>query len=482
MSPRLSRGRAFLLAALAVFSSRSTAQDQATDLRPLPDDRNPVAMAASPFHIWIATSTSLSRWSRIGDDAPVWYGPGHDLPIDGIADACWDATSGRLRILGKDGVSYEWNESTNRATASSANLSCSSTISRLVPASKLPNLIPEAPGWMYQAGSLLEPGGGRHASIRLALVVEERDLWLATSSAGVWKGRWPSGRVTPLASGLGETCIERATRESNGTIWLLGCGGSIGRLSPEGGLQSIDPRSPRWTDLHDAIDMAPSPGGGVWIAVPTGLLRVAPQGIVQRLLGRKAPFGGTPVALASLADTVWCLSQHGLTASVDGDAFEPLPMSDSSDAFRILSIAPTRQGLLAGTPNGFRLWNGTGWIRPPTLGHAKNRMVLKIAVEPGNARIAWFDGSLLRVDTLPGAHGSTGAWTPPKGTLSDFGWDRDGRLHIAHVAWTTWRPDDGLSKTWTLPVNAEIVLPGAPWTFVGGTTGGIEARTSAWAP
>ena len=481
MPPRLPCGRSSFLAALAALCTVAHAQDQANDLRPLPDDRNPVAIAASPFHIWIATRTSLSRWSRIGDDAPVWYGPGHDLPGEGIKSACWDVPSSQLRLLGADGISYVWSESTNRATASSATLSCSSNISRQLSSSDLPNLIPETPGWMYQAGALLEPGG-RHATIRLALLVENRDLWLATSNAGIWKGRWPSGRVVSLSSGLGETCIKRATRESDGTVWLLGCGGNIARLAADGGMQSIDPRSPRWTDLRRAIDLAPAQEGGAWVAVPSGVVRVTPQGIAERFLGRKAPFGGTPVALASLADTVWCLSEHGLAASIDGAAFEPIPLGDSATGFRALCIAPTRQGLLAGTPNGFRLWNGSDWIRPPALAHAKNRIVYKIAVEPRNDRIAWFDGSFLRVDTLRGAHGGIGVWTPPSDDLSDFAWDRDGRLQIAHTSWTLWKPDDGLGKTWTLPVNAEIVLPGSPWTFVGGTTGGIEARTSAWAP
>lgn len=465
---------------LAFLAGIACGQDLSRDLRPLPDDRNPVAMAASPFHVWIATRTSLSRWSRIGDAPAVWYGPGHDLPSGGIVSACWDDRTGRLRLLGADNLSYEWNESTNRASPSSAGLSCESAISRIVPPKNLPNLIPEAAGWMYQAGGLREPGG-REAGIRLAMVVEDRDLWLATTSAGIWKGRWPSGRVSPLSSGLGETCIERAAAERDGTVWILGCGGNIARLSPSGGMQSIDARSPRWRDLHHAIDLTPAPGGGVWVAVPSGLVRANASGITERLLGRKAPFGGLPVALATLEDTVWSLAQHGLAASSDGEDFEAIPIEDSGATFRILCIAPTRMGLLAGTPNGFRLWNGTRWIRPPALAHAESRPVRKIAVEPGKDRLAWFDGNVVRVDTLRRA-GATGAWIPPTQTLSDFTWDRDGRLHFAHQAWTIWNPDDGQIRTWTLPVRAEIVVPGSPWTFIGGTTGGIEARTSAWSP
>lgn len=450
------------------------------DLRPLPDDRNPVAMAASPFHVWVATRTSLSRWSRIGGDAPVWYGPGHDLPQRGIVSACWDDRSGRLRLLGGDNASYEWNESTRRATPSSAEFRCESSISKVVVSKDLPNLIPEAPGWMYQAGSLKEPGG-REAGIRLAMVVEDRELWLATTTAGIWKGRWPSGRVSPLSTGLGETCIERATTERDGSIWMLGCGGGLARLSPSGGMQSIDPRSPRWRDLHHAIALAPATDGGVWIAVPSGLVRATTSGIVERLLGRKAPFGGIPVALATLGDTTWSLAEHGLAVNVDGDGFEAIPIEDSGATFRILCIAPSRLGLLAGTPNGFRLWNGTRWIRPAALTHAESRPVLKIAVEPGKDRIAWFDGNVVRVDTLRHG-GSIGAWIPPKQILSDFAWSRDGRLHFAHQAWTIWNPDDGQTRTWTLPIRSEIVVPGTEWTFLGGTTGGVEARTSAWAP
>lgn len=467
--------------AVVLASSLALAQDAASDLRPLPDDRNPVALAASPFHVWIATASSLSRWSRIGDDPPVWYGPGHDLPSEGIASACWDDRAGRLWLLGADGASYEWNESTARATISSANLVCESSVYRLVASKDLPNLIPEAPGWMYQAGGLREPGG-RSASVRKAMVIENRELWLATTTAGIWRGRWPSGRVHPLSSGLGETCIERAVSESDGTVWILGCGGNMARLSPDGAMQSIDPRSPRWTDLHHAIDLAPAPGGGVWVAVPDGLARVTAQGVVDRRRGRAAPFGGEPAALASLADTVWCLSAHGLTASVDGAEFEPLSTEDSGKAFRVLCIAPTRRGLLAGTANGFRLWNGKRWIRPRSLAHAESRPVRRIAVEPDKDRIAWTDGSVVRVDTLRAGGGAIGAWYPPSGTLTDFAWDRDGRLHLAHTAWTLWNPADGRTKTWTLPVDADLVVPGDPWSFLGGATGGIQARTSAWSP
>jgi len=333
---------------------------------------------------------------------------------------------------------------------------------------------------MYQAGALKEPGG-REAKIRLAMVVEDRELWLATNTAGIWKGRWPSGRVTPLSTGLGETCIERAAAERDGSIWILGCGGSLARLPPSGEMQSIDPRSPRWRDLHHAIDLAPAPEGGVWIAVPSGLVRATASGIAERLMGRKAPFGGLPVALATLGDTVWSLAEHGLSANADGEGFEAIPIEDSGATFRILCIAPSRMGLLAGTPNGFRLWDGTRWVRPAALAHAESRPVLKAAVEPGKDRIAWFDGSVVRVDTLRHG-GAIGAWIPPKQTLSDFAWGRDGRLHFAHQAWTIWNPDDGQSRTWTLPVRAEIVVPGSEWTFVAGPTGGIQARTSAWSP
>lgn len=479
----------FLLGCL-LAAHPDAAPDQTTDLRPLPDDRNPVAMAASPFHVWIATRTSLSRWSRIGNDAPVWYGPGHGLPSMGIVSACWDDRTNRLLLQGADGLSYGWSENTQRATQIStpvANSStsptpfCESSISRLVGAADLPNLIPEAPGWMYQDGDLKEPGG-RTATVRLAMVIEDRDLWLATTTAGIWKGRWPSGRVTPLSSGLGETCIEHAVAESDGTVWILGCGGNMARLSTDGSLQSIDPRSPRWYDLHHAIDLAPAPNGGVWVAVPTGIVRATAGGIVDRRLDRKAPFGGSPVALASLGDTAWCQTAHGLSASVGGKLFKPLPRQDSALPFRILSIAPTRQGLLAGTTNGFRLWDGAKWIRPSNLDQASSRPVRKIAVEPGNDRIAWSDGSIVLVDTLPGSHGATGVWGSPSNTLHDFAWDGEGRLHIAHGAWTIWNPEDGTAKTWSLPVQAEIVVPGSPWTFIGGTTGGMQARTSSWSP
>lgn len=476
----MASGRAFLLALLPLATLR--AQDLALDVRPLPDARGAVAITASPFDIWIATPTSLSRWPRIGDAPAVWYGAGHDLPMAGLADLCWDAPSGTLRLQGRDGVSYTWSEPFQRASPSDAHLECTSPISRQIPSSELPALIPEADGWMYQDGGLREPGG-RHASIARALVVEDRDLWLITGNSGIWKGRWPSGRVAPVAGGLGETCIERAVKEPDGTLWMLGCSGSLARLGTDGSLLPLDPRSPRWFDLRDAIDIAPARPRGVWVATPAGVVHVLATGVQEVYTGRKAPFGGTPVSLVSRKDTTWCLTRHGVGRSVRSGPFRALsPSTDSVDAgLRILCLAPTRAGLLAGTATGFRLWTGNDWSHVPALRHADSRSVLKIAVQPGGDRIAWSDGVRVRVDTLPGGKGKPEVLTP-KGTIHDIAWGDDGLVQIAHGAWTLWNPDNGLVRTWTLPVNAELVVPDLPWSFVAGTTGGVQARTSAWAP
>lgn len=463
------------------MAASAFAQEARDDLRPLPDMRDPVGIAASAFHTWIATGTSLSRWNRIGDAPPAWYGAGRGLPSAGIASICWDSPSGTLRIQGRDGVSYVWSESFERATASDGRLSCESPISRDIAIGRLPPLAPEVDGWLYQNGRLWEPGG-RHASILKAVVVDDRELWLATSNAGIWKGRWPSGRIAPLSSGLGESCIERAVKEPDGTLWLMGCSGNLARLGTDGAYQGLDPRSPRWIDLRDAIDIAPAKPRGIWVATLAGVVRVVSSGVQERFTGRKAPFGGTPVALATLEDSLWCLTSHGLAKSVRAKPFEPVISSDTLEAaVGILSLAPTRSGLLVGTHNGFRQYQGGRWVSPPELTHARSAQIRKIAVDHARGRIAWSDGTRIRVDSLSGGSGRPSAWDGA-GTLHDFAWGSDGLLHIAHEAWTLWNPDDASVRTWNLPVQAELVVPDVPWSFIGGTTGGTQARTSAWSP
>ena len=443
--------------------------------------RDPVGIVASAFHTWIATGTSLSRWNRIGDAPPAWYGAGRGLPSVGIASICWDTPSGTLRLQGRDGLSYVWSEAFESATVSDARLECSSRISREVAISELPPLVPEIDGWLHQNGRLWEPGG-RHASILKAVVVEDRELWLATSNAGIWKGRWPSGRVAPMSSGLGETCIERAVKESDGTLWLMGCSGNIARLGTDGTYQGLDPRSPRWFDLRDAIDIAPAKPRGIWVATLSGVVRVVSTGVQERFTGRNAPFGGTPVALATLDDSLWCLTAHGLAKSVRAKPFEPVVSVDSlQPAVGILSMAPSRWGLLVGTYNGFRLFRGGQWILPDVLAHTRGQSIRRIAVDHRGGRVAWSDGTRIRVDTLPGGSGKASAWDGA-GAIHDFAWGSDGILQIAHGAWTLWNPEDASVRTWNLPVRAELVVSDVPWSFIGGTTGGTQARTSAWSP
>lgn len=479
---RPSRLLPILLLAGGVLVLPGRAQDQARDLRPLPDVRSPVGLAASPFHVWIATGGALSRWSRLSDDPPVWYGPGHDLPTSGISGLCWDTPSSTLRLYGHDGSTLVWSEASARAQVAPSRLECASSLARAVPVAQLPLLVPEPEGWLHQGTRLIEPGG-RHARILQAIVIEDRELWLLTSNAGIWKGRWPSGRIAPMAAGLGETCIARAVRASDDALWMLGCSGNLARLASDGAIQAIDPRSPRWRELANALDLAPDPNGGVHVAVPGGVVDITASRVRAVRTGRKMPYGGSPLAVASLADTLWVLGASGVSLSIDDGDWTALPMSDTAGTtLRVLDLAPTRSGLLAGTSSGFFRWNGTMWVRPPELAHATSRMVRQVAVEPGTGRIAWSDGTRIWVDTLAGSKGAIGVWMPPSGTLGDFAWDSSGRLHIAHESWTIWNPADGQVRTWNLPVSSRIVVPHDSWTFVGGNTGGVEARTDAWAP
>ncbi len=460
----------------------SSAQVLKDDLRPLPDIRSPVGIAASPFHIWIATRGALSRWSRLSDDAPVWYGPGHGLPESGLSGLCWDTPTGTLRLHGHDGSTAIWSEASAQAQLAPSRLECTSPLSRVVPVAQLPPLAPEPNGWLHQGNRLIEPGG-RHASLLQAIVVEDRELWLLTSNAGIWKGRWPSGRISPMAAGLGETCISHAVRASDDALWMLGCSGNLARLASDGSIQAIDPRSPSWRELANALDLAPDPHGGIHVAVPGGVVDITASRVRSVRTGRKMPYGGTPKALATLGDTLWALGTSGLSVSVRDGEWNALPMFDTArTSLRILDLAPTRSGLLVGTSSGFFRWNGTMWVRPPELAHAVIRTVHKVAIEPGSGRVAWSDGTRIWIDTLAGGKGPTGVWIPPSGTLGDFAWDSSGRLHIAHVSWSIWNPEDGQTRTWNLPVSAQIVVPHDAWTFLAGTTGGIEARTQSWVP
>jgi len=412
----------------------------------------------------------------------VWYGPGHDLPEDGIAGLCWDTPTGTLRLQTHDGRTLVWSEPGARAEAAPSRLECTSSLTRRIAVTALPPLIPEPTGWMHQGAQLVEPGG-RHAAILQATVIEDRELWLLTSSAGIWKGRWPSGRIAPMAAGLGESCIERAVRASDDALWMLGCSGNLARLGADGAIQAIDPRAPRWRDLRDALDLAADPRGGLHVAVPGGVVDITSSGVRAVRTGRKMPYGGSPLALASLRDSLWVLSLSGLSVSVDDEDWTAMSLADTSGAgFRVLAMAPTRSGLLVGTPGGFYRWDGKRWLRPRELAHATNHMVRQIAVDPRSERVAWSDGTRIWVDTLAGGKGAIGTWMPPSGTLGRFAWDNSGRLHIAHVAWSIWNPEDGQTRTWNLPINGEIVVPGDDWSFVAGTTGGLEARTSSWAP
>ncbi|MCB9495692.1 MAG: hypothetical protein H6686_02285 [Fibrobacteria bacterium] len=459
------------------------AWDLATDVRPLPDAQSPVAITASPFHVWIATREALSRWSRIGDDAPVWFGQGHGLPTSGIASICWDDPSSALLVQGRDGRTFQWSEATQQTRELPGKQGCSNPLARTLAPSRLPPLTPEPDGWMSQAGDLIEPGG-RHASIVQAVLLDEKELWLATTNAGVWKGRLPSGRIQPMSSGLGETCIREAVRTDDGALWLLGCTGRLGRLDRDGSLVGMDPRSPRWRDARDARHLAPSAeGDGVVVGTLGGAVEMSEQGIFDRWMRRKAPPGGPPEILARWKDTLWCLGSNTLSRSIRGGAFETIPLIDSSgERFRITTITPAAGGLLAGTPDGFRLFAGDQWLRPPSLVQARSRLVRRVAFDPATGRIAWSDGDRIRVDTLPGGSGPLGSWSPPSGTIRDLAWDTRGRLHLAHGDWSIWNPRDETTRTWSMPVSVELVVPGESWTFLGGTTGGLEARNEAWAP
>ena len=225
----------------------------------------------------------------------------------------------------------------------------------------------------------------------------------------------------------------------------------------------------------------------MWVSVSTGLVRLSVDGIEERLLGRKAPFGGRVESCLDVGDTLWCGTQTSVGYRVGSKSFQADPPPwEATNPVRTLQATPA--GILAGTDDGFWIRSGLSWIRPAWLKSAESRQVLKLAVERQEPfRIAWWDGREVRIDTIPGHGGKPDRWIPGRSPLRSMRFDDEGRLHLAlDGSWTIWDPATGENREWGAGLGLagavyDILLQGER-AILAGEGGGASVRVPSYAP
>lgn len=456
------------------------------DPRPFGEIGRPRGMAGSAFEVWVAYPNTLLQFRRMGNDAPQWFGTGQGLPLDGIASICYDDPSQSLWILSISGKWLRWSAGLGIAHEESPPPGgCSSKLGQDLDIATIPNLTPTTPGWLRMGSDFIDPVGN-HLHIQQAMSLDDRELWIATDG-GIWSGRTTTGRVDPRPAGLAENCSSRLGMDSSETIWLQGCQGSFTALfegSPRATFLSTDPRQ---TDLRSPRVLGASSSRGVWVSVYDGLVRLATDGIAERLLGRKAPFGGRVLSTLEVGDTLWCGTQNSLSYRFRSKAFvSDVPPWEAPGAVNALFDTP--RGILAATHDGFWLRTAAGWVRPTWLRDADNRNIAKSAMErqPPH-RIAWWDGRVVHIDTLPGLGGEPDQWLPASSTLRSMAFDAEGRLHMAlGGSWVIWNSNTGEQREWKagLGLSGDIydVLPVGDRAILAGEGGGASVRIPSYSP
>jgi hypothetical protein len=457
------------------------------DSRPLGETGRPVSIAGSPFEVWIAYPGSMVMFPRIGPPRPRWYGPAQGLPSEGIASLCFDEATQSLWISSSTGRNLRWSQGLESASESSYPAAgCTSRAGRTVAVSELPALMPSQPGWIQSGTDLISPDG-LHQRVRRCMVLDGRELWLATD-AGIWSGNSATGRITQLPSGLAEACIQSMVRDSSGRSWLLGCEGSLSIADATDRFESTFlPDDPRSGELRLPRLLCPSGPDGIWVSVLEGIQRMDSRGVQDRWFGRRSPFGGRTLSCAEDADTLWCGTQSSVVRKTSSDRSfraDPPPWESASPVFRLLS---TPVGLLASTRSGF-WWRGPrGWERPPFLPAGVSGDVSFATLEPVEPhRVAWYDGRQVRIDTLPGHGGRPAIWLPD-GTPTDLAFDRSGRLHLALSGnWTIWNPATGEHPSWKaglgLSGDVQFLSPGPDRILLAGPGGSVSVRIAPYAP
>ena len=469
----------FVAASLGQFPSQA-------DPHPFGEIGRPVGLAGSAFEVWVAYPQTLLQFRRMGDESPQWFGPAQGIPAEGLASICYDEPTQSLWIRSITGRSLRWSSGMGSAREENAPIAgCSSRIGKALDVATIANLTPASPGWLRMGSDLVDPRGMR-VRIQHAMALDDRDLWLATD-AGVWSGRTITGRVDPRPAGLAESCTNRLAPDSSGAVWLQGCLGSFTALVNETPKATFLVNDPRNFDLKSPRLVGTSSRRGVWVSVAEGLVRLTTDGIVERLLGRKSPFGGRVLTCLEIKDTLWCGTQNSLASRVRSSAFSTdAPPWQSPGPVNVL--LPTPLGIVAATNNGFWLRSGTTWIRPAWLKSAEKRQIVRAAVEHREPyRIAWWDGREVRIDTLPGHGGHADRFLPGTSPLRSLSFDSEGRLHMAlNGSWQIWNPSTGEQREWKagLGLSGDVydVLPGADRAILAGEGGGASVRIPSYAP
>jgi ligand-binding sensor domain-containing protein len=331
------------------------------DPRPLGEVGRPIAIAGSPFDVWVAYPHAMVAFQRIGPPRPRWYGSAQGLPAEGIASLCYDESTQSLWIGSTTNRSYRWSPGLEIAQESALPAAgCVTRSSRQVAVSDLPPLYPSSPGWLQSAGDLVGPDG-LHQQVRFGLILDGRDLWVVTST-GIWTGHSSSGRIEPVPSGLAESCTRSVVRDMEGQAWLLGCQGSISVVdATDRPKANFRPDDPQLYQLRQSLMLGPSSEGGIWVSVLDGLIRMDSRGIQDAWTGRKAPFGGRTLSCLDRMDTTWCGTENSLVRRAPSDrSFRvEAPPWDVSSPVRGLFSTPA--GILAATDRGFWLRGPKGW-------------------------------------------------------------------------------------------------------------------------
>ncbi|HXP90108.1 MAG TPA: hypothetical protein VN931_04155 [Fibrobacteria bacterium] len=477
---------AFLRCLLVPLAAMGQVLPSQGDPRPLGEVGRPVSIAGSPFEVWVAYPHSMVVFARIGPPRPRWYGSEQGLPDEGIASLCFDDGTQSLWIGSNTGRSLRWTQGLESAQETALPPGgCSNRTSRPVAVSDLPPLFPSSPGWLQSAGDLIGPDG-LHQHVRFGLVLDGRDLWIATDR-GIWTGSSTTGRISPVPSGLAESCVVEVLRDSSGGAWLLGCQGSISVVdASDHPLASFLPDDPQFYQLRSPHLLCPAGPDGIWVSVQDGILRLDPRGLQESWTGRKAPFGGRTRSCLEFADTLWCGTENSLVRKSSSDRSfrgDPPPWSGSSPVNTLLS---TPLGLLATTDKGF-WWDGPGgWKRPPFLSGESSpiQFATSESVEPW--RIAWSDGRVLKVDTLPGHPGSTASWIPDR-PITGLSFDGSGRLHLAiGGSWSIWNPTTDDHREWRsglgLSGSIDVLSIWGDRVILAGTGGAVSVRIAPYAP
>jgi len=456
------------------------------DPRPLGEVGRPVSIAGSPFEVWVAYPHSMVVIPRMGPMHPKWYGSEQGLPEEGIASLCFDDGTQSLWIGSVTGRSFRWTpglESAQETVLPPGG--CTNRTSRPVAVSDLPPLFPSSPGWLQSAGDLVGPDG-LHQRVRYGLVLDGRDLWIATDR-GIWTGSATTGRISPVPTGLAESCIVEVLRDSSGNAWLLGCQGSISVVdASDHPLASFLPEDPQYYQLRSPHLLCPAGADGIWVSVLDGVLRMDPRGLQEAWTGRKAPFGGRTLYCLETGDTLWCGTENSLVRKSPSDRAFRVDAPPRAGPGPVTKLLATPAGLLAATDKGFWWEAPDGWKRPPFLA-GQSSPIQSVAAEPLEPwRIAWSDGRVLRVDTLPGHPGASASWIQDR-PIASMAFDQSGRLQLAlGGSWSIWNPSTDEHREWRsglgLSGDIDVLSIWNDRVILAGRQGAVSVRMAPYMP